>query len=262
MPRKPWVPLPEEADLFTEVYIDESSQQHTRLVYGGLVVPMSHSAQFEAAIIAARGPFKPTAADGTPQVMKWQKVRDFSLPAYKRVVDTFLSFLRTLPRHKDLNIHCLTVDTGQKALHDRKHSEGDPDLGMDKDVYHLCVRVIARKYPTALFHVYPDRRTTNLPRHQVLKIMNAGARKHGDTRNYPFRRLRWADPETSQALQVVDIFIGALAYRLNRHYEQPEPNPAKKELCDYIMRKLHIFDPFKSTPFQKRFTIFHREYRH
>ena len=50
-----WEPLPHEADLFCNVYIDESSQtKHRYLVLGGLVVPLSHADAFEADIAAAR----------------------------------------------------------------------------------------------------------------------------------------------------------------------------------------------------------------
>jgi hypothetical protein len=55
MPRDSWVPRPEEADRFYQVYVDESSQtKHRYLVMGALCVPVAYSAAFDADIIAHR----------------------------------------------------------------------------------------------------------------------------------------------------------------------------------------------------------------
>jgi Protein of unknown function (DUF3800) len=266
MPRKPWVPLPHEANLFTEVYIDESSQtKHRYLVLGALLIPLSLSSQFAADIIAARGDrFPPNRLDGTPRIFKWEKANAYNLEAYKRVANAFFRFAythRTAPLALKVKAHCVVVDMSIKVLHDRKFSGGDVDLGFNKDIYHLCVRDVGRRYKKELFHVYPDRRNTNMPLHESMRIMNNGMKKHGDTRPYPFRRLKFADPETSQALQVIDILIGALAYRLNGHYQKPEANPAKKVLCDFILTKARITDVFRQTIFSRQLTFWHRDYR-
>ncbi len=43
-----------------------------------------------------------------------------------------------------------------------------------------------------------------------------------------------------------DIMIGALAYRLNRHYDKPDANADKKQLADYIMRKANYLAQINS----------------
>src|SRR6202035_815401 len=173
MSRKPWVPLPHEADLFTEVYIDESSWTKLRYqVVGALLIRLSLSSQFEADIIAARGDmFPPKAPDGTPRIFKWEKASAYNLEAYKRVVNAFFRFPQThrrLPLALKVKTHCVVGDMSIKTLHDRKFSEGDADLGLNKDIYYLCDRDTARRYKTALFHVYPDRRNTNRSLREVL----------------------------------------------------------------------------------------------
>ena len=182
-----------------------------------------------------------------------------------QTVDTFLfqfpRWKHNLPTRKHLNVHCIAVDTAIKAAHDRTFSGGDIDIGFSKEIYFLCVKVIAPKYPKALFHVYADRRTTNQKPTDAQKIMNFGMRKNGDIREWPFRRFNFDDPETSQALQVVDILIGALAFKLNGHYDKPEANKAKKELCDHVLKLAKIGNVFKGTSYnQKRLTIFQRLY--
>ena len=257
----PWTPLPDEADLFCNVYIDESSQtKHRYLVIGGLVVPLSHADAFEASIIAAREPDIPVAKpDGTPRVMKWQKVNEYNLATYRRVVDAFFAFPRDakLPSYQHVDVNCVVVDTWEKNL--RVSGEGDVEIGFNKEVYFLCVPIIGKRFKRELFHLYPDRRETNHPLKEAQNIMNLGARKYGDKREWPYRRLQFRDPETCQALQVVDIMIGALAYRLNGHYDKPDANAGKKSLADYIFRRAEIADPFKSPPYYlRRLAFVHR----
>src|SRR3981081_962973 len=55
IPDDDWAPLEQERDKFFSVYIDETSQtKHRYLMIGGLAVPLSHTGQQEADIIAAR----------------------------------------------------------------------------------------------------------------------------------------------------------------------------------------------------------------
>jgi hypothetical protein len=269
-----WEPRPHEADLFREVYIDESSQSdHHYLVLGGLIVPMSHSKAFEASIIASRDHIiKPSREDGTPRIIKWEKVSAYNLASYKKVVDAFFVFeqqqiridsinkTKTFTGEKHVNIHCVAVDTTKKNL--KKTGDGDIDIGFNKELYFLCTNVIGKLFSRELFHLYPDRRSTRHSLAEALLIMNRGAAKYGDKRDWPYRRLRFADPENSQALQVVDIFIGALAYRLNGHYDNPKANAAKKELSDYIIKLAKMKNPFKTTPIwhPHRFSVVHRPY--
>lgn len=261
MPRAPWVPLPHEADLFCNVYIDESSQtKHRYMVLGALVVPLSHADLFEADIIAARDSTIPICRpDGTPRIIKWEKANAYCLAAYKKVVDAYFSFPQRhrLPSRKNVDIQCLVVDTSKKDL--KRTGGGDIDIGFAKEVYFLCVPILGKRFPNELFHIYPDRRNTRQPLITSQNIMNFGARKHGDKRIFPYRRLRFEDPEKCQALQVVDIFIGALAYRLNGHYDKPEASAAKKELSDYILKRCKISNPFATTPlYLRRLSILHR----
>jgi hypothetical protein len=258
----PWEPLPHEADLFCNVYIDESSQtKHRYLVLGALIVPLSHAEIFESDIIAARDPLIPIARpDGTPRVIKWEKANAYNLASYKKVVDAFFFFPQKhrLPIRKNVDINCVVVDTSKKAL--KATGDGDVEIGFNKEVYFLCAAMVAKRFKTELFHLYPDRRETTRPLNEAQKIMNYGARKYGDKRPWLFRRLRFHDPEKCQGLQVVDIFIGAIAYRLNGHYDKPDANPAKKELSDYILSKAKITDPLKNTPYHfKRVAIMHRD---
>jgi hypothetical protein len=264
MPRKPWTPLPHEAEMFCNLYIDESSQtKHRYLVIGGLIVPLAFSDSFDAAIVSAREntispAFRP---NGEPRVMKWEKVNGYNFEAYKAVIDAYFKFPETarMPSFKHVDIHCVAVDTSKKSLKDS--GDGDVEIGFHKEIYFLTNIVFGGRFKKELFHVYPDRRTSKQSLETARKIMNYGAKKYGDQRLWPFRRLQYKDPETCQALQVVDIFIGALAYRLNGHYDAPGAKGAKKKLCDYILLdRMRMTNPFvRSAYYRRRFTVTHRD---
>lgn len=261
MPRKPWVPLPHEADLFCNVFVDESSQTKLRyLVIGGLIVPHSHFTALEADLVEARGAELPTTyTDGKPRVIKWAKVNPGNVTACERMVEAYRTFPQRhrLPVAKDVDIHCVVVDTSKKPLKDE--GDGDLEIGFNKQVYFLCVVLIRKRYKRALFHFYLDRRTSPQPLSKAHQIMTAGAKKYGDKRDYPIRRLRYEDPERCQCLQLVDLFIGAVAYKLNGHYGNADANPGKKRLCDFILSKMKITDPFVNTPYyRRRLSIVHR----
>jgi hypothetical protein len=87
----PWEPLPHEAELFSEIYIDESSQNnHHYLVVGGIIVSMRRAAWLEREIKSARGKALPVIDDsGKPHIIKWEKVKNHNYRAYMAVVDHF-----------------------------------------------------------------------------------------------------------------------------------------------------------------------------
>jgi Protein of unknown function (DUF3800) len=255
-----WKPQPHEADLFYKVFVDESSQTKSRyLVLGGLTVPLDKADAFEAHIIAARDPvIAPLDDAGEPRVIKWEKVKNRNVGAYTKVIDAFFGALTAckVPVGERIDVHCLVVDTRKRDL--RKTDDGDVDIGFNKQLYFLCSVMIRERHKQALFRVYPDRRTTSHSLTEAKNIMNHGARKHG-AKGWPFRHLEFEDPEKCQALQVVDIVIGALAYRLNGHYQKTEANSGKKALCDYIFKRGRIIDPLKNTPYGWRIAVWHRD---
>jgi len=247
IPDDDWAPLEHERDKFFSVYIDETSQtKHRYLMIGGLVVPLSHAAQLEADIIEARRDtvVPATRPDGTPRGMKWEKLNEYNSHVYKTVVDTVFNFRRVykLPLNKDVAVHCVGVDTSVRSP--RETGAGDIGVGFDKEFHFLCTVILARRYQQALFLLYPDRRHPTTPLRKAREIMNLAAAKYGDKREFPFRRLAFADPERCQALQVVDIIIGGVAYKLNGHYKKPEANLAKREFCDYLHELFKIKELF------------------
>jgi hypothetical protein len=263
-----WKPLPEEEDLFHDVFIDESSKSHRYLIHGGLIVPWTHGPQLEADIIAVRANTNTPAirADGSPREMKWEKVAADNLDACKAVIASVFDFARRhqLSSLKSIGMQCSAVDTHQRSL--LRTGKGRRETAFEIELSFLCTAVIRRRYPNYLFRLFVDRDYRERELRETRQILNFTAFKNRDGRLWPFRSLKWEDPEQSQALQVVDILIGALAYKLNGHYDKQGANQAKKALHDWIWGKWRLPDPFISTSFAERrhfMTWLHRpEQRH
>jgi hypothetical protein len=247
MARQPQI---DDVDLFSEVYIDETSQtKHRYLVLGGIIVPRRFSADFEDRIQRARLSELPHGE------MAWTKVSRTKLPAYRRVINVFFN----APFAYDhLDFHSLVVDSHR--VDDRRFNEGSREIGFNKEIYQLC-RKFGRLYPDRLFHIYADRRNTSQPPNETRLILNRGILRSGDTRDWPYRRLHFRDSDKSQVLQLVDVLLGAIAFRLNGHYNAQGASPAKRDLCDHIISRAHIRDVFCDTATRGRFTIWHRRLR-
>jgi uncharacterized protein DUF3800 len=242
MPRNPWIPKEHEAQLFYEVYMDETSQngRHRFFVLGGVMFPMIYSDMFEAAMIDARPErLKRLRSNGQLPEIAWKYVSNGDYEDYKLIVDAYFGFKTQLNATAldDFRFHCVVLDT---TIEGRRYARGlEGEDNFNREIYFLGER-IARTYVKALFHVYPAKRSTIRPRSHLpelgLMINRKIAQRH-DERDFPVRRLDFRENKHSQALQISDLLIGALAYRINRHYDQRDANKDKKLLADYILQR-------------------------
>lgn len=239
MPRKPWVPREQEKHLFHEIYIDETSQNgHRFLVLGGIVIPREYSAEFTADIIEARRPrLYNFTSKGLLREMGWSEISKGDFEDYKKVMEAFFSFAarRLVGKPGMVKSFCSVVDTQVRG---RGYSKGQRgQIGFNREIYFHSIS-IARNNRQELFHVYPDYRSTKEPIEGMAFMLSRGLSKEpSQTRDHPFRRVKFRLSHEDQALQISDIIIGAVAYRLNRHYDQPHANEDKKRLCDFILKK-------------------------
>lgn len=240
--------LPRQLPYF-DAYIDESSQTaHRYLVLGGVVIQTASVSNLNQDIGRIRAP----ELDNNGE-MKWTKVSQRKLPAYIRLVDLFFQPQFANGPH----FHSLVVDTHQ--IDNRRYNEGDRELGFSKEIYQLA-RKFGRLYG-GLFHIYLDHRDTNQLPDKVRTILNFGIRKHGDNRDWPYRRMQFRRSHETPLIQMADIFSGAIAYRLNGHHLAEDASPAKKELSNYIFERAGINNVTNDTGVRGKFTIWHRRLR-
>lgn len=243
MPRTP----PNPRDL-TTVFIDESSQTaHRYFALGALVIDNIDVGRLETRIRDARMPELPNMEMG------WKKVSRAKLDAYRRVADViFKRDLRMQPMH----FHSLVIDCHR--LKDKLFNKGSRDVGFSKEVFQLSLKC-ARLYPRRIFHIYPDNRTTNTPLEEVRTMLNFKVRRQGDKRDWPFRRMHFRDSKASLPLQLTDILLGALTFKMNGHYDAENASVSKRALCDHVLQQAGIGDVMHSTAYSGHFTVWHRD---
>jgi hypothetical protein len=222
--------------------MDESSQngRHRFFVLGGIMLPMIYSDQFEAAMIEARPPrFKRIRSNGSLPEVAWKHVSNGDFEDYKSIVDAYYAFkTKMVPTTLDrYAFHCSVIDT---TVEGRRYSGGlTGEDEFNREIFFLGEH-IARENEKLLFHIYPARRSTiRPPSHlsELAAMINFKLLERGDERDFPVRRLTFRENSTSQALQISDLFIGAVAYRINRHYDKSDANKDKKQLADYILQR-------------------------
>jgi hypothetical protein len=239
--------VPAKPEEIIEVYADESSQnKHRYLVLGAIVVNMPDTPDLIEAIKKARLPELPQGE------AKWTKVSKAKLAAYKRMVDLVFE------NQDKWHFHSLFVDTTQQ--NHKKYNDGDNEIGFNKELYQLANK-IAQLYKWAYFHLYPDYRDTKSSPEELRQILCHGARKRGDTRDWPVRRCQFRDSKKTTPLQIADILIGAIAYQLNGHDQAQDANPAKVELAKYIMQRAGITHIKFGTKRVAKFSIWPRQLR-
>jgi hypothetical protein len=235
---------------FDEIFLDESSQtKHRHFLIGGVILHAEQSSALEEAIARARLPELPSGEMG------WTKVSRTKLPAYRRVVDLFFD---NGEGFSPFEFHSLAVDTHK--LRDGVFNEGSRSIGFNKEIFQLCMK-FGRLYGGRLFHVYPDQRNTDQSPDELRLILNRAIRNKGDGRDWPFRRVHFRDSSSLQVMQLVDVLLGAIAFRLNGHYDRPDASPAKQELCDHILGRGRVGDVTRDTAVTGKFTLWHRTLR-
>lgn len=231
------MPKESERRLFHEIYIDETSQNdHHFLVLGGIIIPREVSAEFEADMFEARPTRLRFNSKGERREMGWSEVSKGKFADYTRVLDAYFSFAnrRLQKRPGVVRFYCSVVNTHIPGRSFSKGASGQ--IGFDKELYSHCMH-IARIERVELFHVYPDQRSTSQRLRDLALMLNRGISNKGDHRDHPFRRIQFRLSHEHSALQISDILIGAIAYRLNRHYDSPTANEDKKLLCDYVIQR-------------------------
>lgn len=257
------MPVPD--DLLEEIYIDETSQTGQRfMVLGGLTMPRYLSDEFDSYIANARmRKLAPRLrGDMTMTEMGWNDIGKGDFPAYQKVIDAYFSFAQ--PRLRTtltkFEFHCSVIDTSVRG---RRYVGKRGEIGFNREIYYHCLS-IARRHKDNLFHVYPDERQTTQDMEQMRKILNSGARRENRIRPTAFRRLKFRKSHESHAIQISDLLIGAIAYRLNGHYNEPG-GADKKALCEYILKRARYWQLISPTGFKEksygRFQVWFRRHK-
>ena len=216
------------------------------MAMGGLVIASTRVGAANDRMAQLRMPELPRGE------MKWGNVSRGKLLAYRRVVDGFFDD----PAFHGGDFHSTVVGTwGQDH---QRVGDGDKDKTFNKELYQLAAK-FARLYPERLFHLYPDDRETIHRPGELRDILNHGRRKQGDKRSFPFRRSHFRKSCDTPLIQLVDVLLGALAYRVNGHANAVDASPAKVELSKHVLGRAGVKYPMIDTAKRGKFTVWHRQ---
>jgi hypothetical protein len=237
-----------DGQLIRRIYIDESSQTaHRYLVLGGIICGVNTAGVVEHLFAKLRLPELPAGE------LKWTKVSPSKLKAYMRVVDLFWSDLLSM-----IEFHSIVIDTSLR--NDKAFNRGSREIGFNKEIYQLLMK-FGRLHRDCVFHVFPDERATSSSTEELRLILNQGIRKNLGRADWPFRRVHFRSSHDEALLQLTDLLIGAIAFKLNGHGNVPGASVAKCEMCDYVLGKAGIRNVFKDTSVFGKFTVWHRQLR-
>ncbi len=215
------------------------------MAMGGLIIPTSNVVATNARIAELRLPELPNGE------MKWGSVSKGKLEAYRRLVDAFFDD----DAFRGVDFHSTIVDTWQQDH--QRFGDGDRDKTFNKELYQLAAK-FARLYPQALFHLYPDERETAHRPGELRDILNFGRRKNGDRRDFPYRRCHFRNSGATPLIQLVDVMLGGIAYRINGHANAIEASPSKVDLSRHILTRAGVRSVSADTARSGKFTIWHR----
>jgi len=236
----------------TAIFVDEScKEKHQYLVLGGIVVEIDDIPKVLSAIHDVRSAF------GLRREMKWTKISNGYVSAYRAFVDVFFD----LHERDILHFHSVIIDTHR--LDHAKYNQGDAEIGFSKFIYQLLVNKFGRLYSdSSPFHVYLDKRETKHSLEDLRNVLNNGIAHRYDVQSRPYRRVQFRDSKKSEILQLNDILIGAIGARKNGHHARPQASRARVGIADHIAARARIRDLGRTTPYgQRRFSIWNMTLR-
>lgn len=189
--------------------------------------------------------------------MKWSKVSDQKVEAYRDLIDLYFRLLDD----GVIAFHGATFDN-----HKWKHSlynHGDRDLGLSKNYYQLILHRFIRFYgEQAGLYVCLDKRQSSTRLPDLQRILNAGAAKEYGLDFRPVRTLDSRDSKKDDMLQINDVILGAVSSVKNNRHIAPNTRASKAELAKLVLKHSGLGSFNKDSPPQsKSFTIWNREAR-
>jgi len=128
--------------------------------------------------------------------MKWSKISKSQYPFYNQIIDYFFS--------NDLNFRAIVIDKSQL---DHKSFNQNHDIFYDKMYYQLLNKKI---FPDATYNIFLDIKDT----YSYLKAHNLKKYLERDYQN--IRNLQIIRSHESELMQLTDVLMGAINYKLRR----------------------------------------------
>lgn len=209
------------------IFGDESSHdgQSQFLVYGTISCPRERLPRIQAELEAA--------ACGKRAELKW------SAPHHRERLPGFVDAIFRCRDKYDLRFRCIVVNK-----HHEDHSRFKDDNavpGLEKYIFlHLLTYARRWRGGQAQFHALLDCRSgRQLGEAQKRALNGRDAMESG--RGYPiFANVIDVDSKSSRLIQAADVLSGAVAWVMNKRYEDPNASQEKRDLVKHIAARARI----------------------
>lgn len=183
----------------------------------------------------------------TPYEIKWTSVSNSRLNLYKNLIDFFFD--------NDLTFRSVLVKYKSKLDHDQ-FNQGSHDNFYYKMIYYLLHNPY-QSYNDK-YAAYLDIKDTR-GRQKLRKLHEIFKNKYLD--ESPFVHFQHIMSKESVFIQLVDLFIGAIAYKAQHLDEAPNANETKVEIINYLQEKSGYSLDEGTEPWEEKFNIFDHQPR-
>ncbi|WP_190277268.1 DUF3800 domain-containing protein [Taibaiella lutea] len=173
---------------------------------------------------------------------KWTSISISKLEFYKSIIDLFFE--------NNISFRCIYIND-KKVLNHEKFNNGDEGLYYFKLIYLLIVTPTNDIYQN--YNVYIDVKDTQ-GRMRIKGIKSVLAEKFNHSS--PFDMFQHIQSSDSIGIQLSDIFVGAITYKLRKEHLKDNANPAKIEFIKYFESKLGRDLTLQTFPYENKFNIF------
>ena len=155
--------------------------------------------------------------------VKWTKISTSNVNLYKDLIDYFF-------HDDDLHFRCVIIKDKQNLNHVKFNQTHDQWY---YKMYFEMLRVIFS--PRDSHFVYIDIKDTN-SHYKAQELLRYVRNDRYDFKSTIIKRIQPIRSHEVQIMQIVDIFVGAMAYANREFGENEIIGEAKKEICNYIKR--------------------------
>lgn len=153
--------------------------------------------------------------------VKWTKISPVNIRLYLDLIDYFF-------HDDDLSFRCVIIKDKQKLNHEAYHQTHDDWY---YKMYFVMLKIIFS--PKDSHNIYIDIKDTNSYQ-KAQKLLEITRNSQLDFNSFIIKKIQPIRSHEVQIMQLVDIFVGAMAYA-NRKFSNNETiGTTKRRLCEYI----------------------------
>lgn len=214
---------------YYQIYCDESCISDRYHVIGGLILNRNQ----EPIVIEKIKTYR--ASTNMNKELKWTKVKNQKREQYIQFVNIGSQLFLDNIAH----FHALVMDSHQ--YDHKRYSAGNAETTFYKMMYQFVLHRFGRYLkPNDRFSLFLDQRNSSYSLNDFKIIMNRGLVKRYGLPQSPLRDVVPLNSKEHDLIQMADVFMGAIGFRVNAKELAVNACRAKVALCDHIETKLKI----------------------